>query len=38
VANYIPTTNYDIQVSKNVIDILEENGISYVVPMPVAAK
>jgi hypothetical protein len=27
VANYIPTTNYDIQVSKNVIDILEENGI-----------
>lgn len=27
VANYIPTTNYDIQVSKNVVDILEENGI-----------
>jgi hypothetical protein len=27
VANYIPTTKYDIQVTKNVIDILEENGI-----------
>lgn len=28
IANYIPTTNYDIQVTKNVVDILEENGIS----------
>lgn len=27
IAEYIPTTNYDIEVSKNVIDILEENGI-----------
>lgn len=27
IATYIPTTNYDIQVKKNVIDILEENGI-----------
>lgn len=27
VADYIPTTNYDIQVTKNVVDILEENGI-----------
>lgn len=27
IAEYIPTTNYNIQVSKNVIDILEENGI-----------
>lgn len=27
IANYIPTTNYDIQVTHNVIDILEENGI-----------
>lgn len=27
VANYIPTTNYDIQVTKNVVDILEEGGI-----------
>lgn len=28
IANYIPTTNYNIQVEKNVVDILEENGIS----------
>jgi hypothetical protein len=27
VAEYIPTTNYNIQVTKNVADILEENGI-----------
>lgn len=27
IATYIPTTNYDIQVKVNVIDILEENGI-----------
>ncbi|OBT65163.1 hypothetical protein VE03_04791 [Pseudogymnoascus sp. 23342-1-I1] len=27
IASYIPTTNYDIQVKVNVIDILEENGI-----------
>lgn len=27
VADYIPTTNYDIQVTKNVVDILEESGI-----------
>lgn len=27
IAQYIPTTNYDIQVSKNVVDILEENDI-----------
>jgi hypothetical protein len=26
IAEYIPTTNYDIQVTKNVVDILEENG------------
>lgn len=28
IADYIPTTNYDIQVKKNVVDILEENGIT----------
>ncbi|KAK5049525.1 hypothetical protein LTR84_004454 [Exophiala bonariae] len=28
IADYIPTTNYDIQVTKNVVDILEENGIT----------
>ncbi|KAH8695545.1 beta-lactamase-like protein [Talaromyces proteolyticus] len=28
IANYIPTTNYDIQVTDNVADILEKNGIS----------
>lgn len=28
IANYIPTTNYDIQVTKNVVDILEENGVA----------
>jgi hypothetical protein len=28
IADYIPTTNYDIQVTKNVVDILEENGIA----------
>ena len=27
IAKYIPTTNYDIQVKVNVIDILEESGI-----------
>lgn len=27
IANYIPTTNYDIQVKENVADILERNGI-----------
>ena len=27
IAEYIPTTNYDIRVTKNVVDILEENGI-----------
>lgn len=27
IAEYIPTTNYDIQVTKNVVDILEESGI-----------
>lgn len=27
IANYIPTTNYDIQVKDNVADILENNGI-----------
>jgi hypothetical protein len=28
IANYIPTTNYDIEVQKNVIEILEEGGIA----------
>lgn len=27
IAEYIPTTNYKIQVSKDVADILEEQGI-----------
>lgn len=27
VADYLPTTKYDIQVSKNVSEILEENGV-----------
>jgi hypothetical protein len=27
IAKYLPTTNYDIQVEKNVADILEEGGI-----------
>lgn len=27
IAEYIPTTNYDIQVTKNVVDLLEENRI-----------
>lgn len=27
IANYIPTRNYTIEVEKNVIDILEEEGI-----------
>lgn len=27
IANYIPTTNYDLRVTKNVIDILGESGI-----------
>lgn len=27
IANYIPTTNYRIEVTQNVADILEENGI-----------
>ncbi|CAO2657469.1 Nn.00g035950.m01.CDS01 [Neocucurbitaria sp. VM-36] len=28
IADYLPTTNYDIQVSKNVIDILREEGVN----------
>ncbi|KAK4940773.1 hypothetical protein LTR10_019166 [Elasticomyces elasticus] len=28
IADYLPTTKYDIQVTKNVIDILQEHGIS----------
>ena len=28
IANYIPTTNYDIQIQKNVVEILEEGGIA----------
>ncbi|KAF2012448.1 Metallo-hydrolase/oxidoreductase [Aaosphaeria arxii CBS 175.79] len=28
IADYIPTTKYDIQVDKNVVDILQEQGIS----------
>jgi hypothetical protein len=27
IAAYLPTTGYDIQVSKNVVDILEEGGV-----------
>ena len=27
ISDYLPTTNYNIQVDKNVVDILEENGI-----------
>jgi hypothetical protein len=27
IANYIPTTKYNIEVTQNVVDILEENGI-----------
>lgn len=27
VAEYIPTTKYNIEVTKNVVDILEENGV-----------
>lgn len=27
IANYIPTCNYDIQVTKNVADVLEDQGI-----------
>lgn len=27
IATYIPTTNYDIQCEKNVIDILQEHGV-----------
>jgi hypothetical protein len=27
IAEYIPTTKYDIQVTQNVVDILEEGGI-----------
>lgn len=27
ITEYLPTTNYDIQVTKNVADILEESGI-----------
>jgi hypothetical protein len=27
IANYIPTRNYTVEVTKNVIDILEERGI-----------
>lgn len=28
IAEYIPTTNYEIQVEKDVVDILAEHGIS----------
>ncbi|WYZ45919.1 hypothetical protein EsH8_IX_000144 [Colletotrichum jinshuiense] len=28
ITNYLPTTKYDIQVTKNVVDILEENGVA----------
>ena len=28
IANYIPTTNYDIQVEKNLVEILHEGGVS----------
>jgi len=27
IANYIPTTNYDIQVEKNLVEILQEGGV-----------
>jgi hypothetical protein len=27
IAQYIPTTNYDVQVSKNVVEVLQEGGI-----------
>ena len=27
IAEYIPTTNYDIRVTKNVVDIIEEGGV-----------
>jgi glyoxylase-like metal-dependent hydrolase (beta-lactamase superfamily II) len=27
IAEYLPTTNYDIQVSKNVVEILQEQGV-----------
>ena len=28
IADYLPTTKYDIQVTKNVVDILQDNGVS----------
>jgi hypothetical protein len=28
ISDYLPTTNYNIQVEKNVVDILEENGVA----------
>ena len=28
IAEYLPTTNYNIQVSKNVVDILQEEGVN----------
>jgi hypothetical protein len=28
IANYIPTTNYDMDVTKNVVDILAEGGVA----------
>jgi hypothetical protein len=28
IAEYIPTTNYDIKIKGNVVDILEEDGIA----------
>ncbi|KAK1495283.1 metallo-beta-lactamase superfamily protein [Colletotrichum tamarilloi] len=28
ITSYLPTTNYDIQVKKNVADILEESGVA----------
>lgn len=27
IVDYLPSTGYEIQVSKNVVDILEENGV-----------
>lgn len=28
IADYLPTTKYNIEVEKNVVDILEENGVA----------
>lgn len=48
IADYLPTTNYNIQVNKNVVDILEDNGVSgadieaviwrYVVELPAKSQ